>query len=73
LPRDFHAGYSNRLLEIWRQTPHGPGADLGGPWFRFLAVVFGVEGAARLLRQRNHTYASCRTLTDAELERLFST
>lgn len=71
LPRDYHAGYANRLLAVWHRLPRGPHAALGGPSFRALAAFLGAEGAARLLQRRNHAYASCRTLTDTELTQLF--
>ena len=71
LPRDYHAGYANRLLAVWRAFPHGSAAALGGPLFRALAALSGAEAAGQILRCLNHDYASCRTMTDAELARLF--
>jgi hypothetical protein len=70
LPRGFSSSYARRLLALWQQAPHGPNKNLGGPFFRFLAAFLGSTLAGRLLRLRNHTYASCRTLADDELSRL---
>jgi len=72
LPRGFPASYAKRLLALWKQAPHGSNKNLGGPFFCFLAVFLGSTLAGRLLRQRNHTYTSCRTLSDDELSELLS-
>lgn len=70
LPRGFLPAYNRRLLAIWRAAPHPERMQLGGPLFRLLATVFGRVGAGRLLRLRNASYASIRTLDDAALKSL---
>jgi glycosyltransferase involved in cell wall biosynthesis len=70
LPRGFAPGFSRRLLAVWRAAPGHAAMRLGGPFYRALAVVFGRVGAGRLLRLRNASYASIRTIDDAELARL---
>jgi glycosyltransferase involved in cell wall biosynthesis len=72
LPRDYPADYARRLLAVWRQSPRGSTAVLGGPLFRALALMLGPERAGRVLRLRNHKYSSCRTLSDQELASLLS-
>lgn len=72
LPRDFHAGYTRRLLAIWRAAPHGPSHRLGGAGFAALANVLGPELAGKILRRRNPAYATCRTLDDSQVEHLFA-
>jgi glycosyltransferase involved in cell wall biosynthesis len=70
LPRDYHQGYSNRLLAVWLGLPHGSHAALGGRLFQALAMIVGASTAGRMLRRLNHDYASCRTLNDEELANL---
>jgi hypothetical protein len=72
LPRDFSPEFSRRQLALWRQAPRGPLTRLGGPLFRTLALLLGPANAGRLLRLRNGTYASCRTVDDPTLARLLS-
>jgi hypothetical protein len=73
LPRDYSPAIDARLLALWRQAPRGPLRNLGEGRFQHLARLCGPALAARLLRRCfGHTYASCRTLTDAEYERLVS-
>lgn len=74
LPWDFPAEFQKRLLAIWRRAPRGPLGRLGGPGFTPLARLLGPVGAARVLRRlRGAPYAASRTLSDAELARLFAT
>lgn len=71
LPKDFVKEYQNRLLAIWRQAPEVMPDQIDGKQFAKLAKVFGVERAAWWLRfLRGHRYASCRTVTDSELDDL---
>jgi Glycosyl transferase family 2 len=70
LPRGFVPEFSRRLLAIWREAPAHDRMRLGGPLFRTLALLFGRVVAGRLLRLRNASYASIRTLDDTELARL---
>lgn len=73
LPRDFDPAFVARTLALWRQAPHGPLRNLGERRFALLARLLGPEPAGRLLRRLfGHTYASCRTLTDEEYQRLFA-
>ena len=72
LPRDFSPEFSRRQLALWRQAPRGALDRLGGPLFHTLALLFGPANAGRLLRLRNGTYASCRTVDDTTLARLLS-
>lgn len=71
LPRDIRHNHARRWLTVWRRSPHGPHAALGGPLFRSLAACAGPVLAGRLLRLRNAPYARSRTISDAELGRLF--
>jgi len=70
LPRGYHPEITARTLGIWRRLPRAPRSRLGGPLFQSLARLFGPVAAGRILRLRNHTYASCRTLGAADLEKL---
>lgn len=70
LPRDYDAGYSRRVLEVWRRAPRGPLAALGGRGFFVLATLLGPVAAGRILRLRNGGYAACRTLDDRQLAEL---
>ncbi len=70
LPRGYHPGITRRTLAVWRRLPRADRSRLGGPLFQSLARFLGPVAAGRLLRLRNHTYASCRTVGDADLERL---
>ncbi len=72
LPRDYAPDYAERLLAVWQRSPRGAFAQLGGPLFRALALALGPKHAGRVLRWRNPTYASCRTMTDDELQRILS-
>jgi hypothetical protein len=73
LPRDFSAGFDTRLLKLWRSAPRGPLQNLGERRFQRLARVLGPELTGRFLRFCfGHTYASCRTLTDAEYHELLA-
>jgi hypothetical protein len=74
LPRDFDRGFDARLLAVWRAAPRGPLRNLGERRFQILARLCGPALAARLLRRWfGHTYASCRTLSEAEYHRLVGT
>ncbi len=70
LPRGYHPGITARTLGIWRRLPRAPYNRLGGPLFHALARLFGPVAAGRLLRLRNRSYASCRTIDPVELGRL---
>jgi glycosyltransferase involved in cell wall biosynthesis len=70
LPRGFSPAFTRRMLALWQRAPRGPLARLGGTGFQKLARLLGPQRAAALLRLRNGSYASCRTVTDAELARL---
>ena len=59
-----------RLLSLWRTAPDPSHMRLGGPLFRVLSGLFGYIGAGRILRLRNASYASIRTIDDTELDRL---
>ncbi len=72
LPRGFPAGYARRLLALWRAAPRGARGRLGGRRFGLVASVLGPELAGEIVRRCNHTYASCRTLEEAELQRLLA-
>ncbi|HWA24094.1 MAG TPA: glycosyltransferase family 2 protein [Lacunisphaera sp.] len=62
LPRDFSPAFQRRMLAVWRAQPGAALDRLGGSRFRQLARWIGPVNAARLLRLRSHSYASCRTL-----------
>ncbi|MFM1747492.1 MAG: hypothetical protein RLZZ188_1158 [Verrucomicrobiota bacterium] len=70
LPRDFDGGYTRRLLSIWRSAPPSRLHRLGGTVFLRLARIGGPLLASRILRLRNHSYASCRTLNERQLAAL---
>lgn len=72
LPRRFHADYERRALDIWRRSPRGPLARLGGPLFQSLARVFGAAVAGHILRLRNPVYAHVHSLDEDAYRRLFS-
>ena len=73
LPKDFHPAYEARLLQVWRRAPKGSNRKLGGRGFSAIAGLVGPVVAGRLLRQlRNGSYASCRTLTAEQYDRLFA-
>ncbi len=73
LPHDFHHGFSERLLAVWRNSPKGTEINLGGPVFRGLSLVLGPVNAGRLLRRlRGKPYATCRTFTTLELKRMLA-
>jgi len=72
LPRGFNPEFQRRLLSLWRNAPHGPIENLGGPFFQKLAKVFGPVGAARCLRLRNEPYRRVRTASDAEFAAWFA-
>jgi glycosyltransferase involved in cell wall biosynthesis len=72
LPRGFAPEYRRRILNIWREAPHGPHARLGGPLFSALATLLGPVAAGGLLRLRNAPYARSRTVDDATLARLLN-
>ncbi len=72
LPYDYRASYGERLLKIWQQAPRGPLSALGGGVFCILARLVGPVLAGRWHRRWcGHSYASCRTLNEAQLARLF--
>jgi glycosyltransferase involved in cell wall biosynthesis len=70
LPRGFAPDMYRRLLSLWRTAPDPSHMRLGGPLFRVLSGLFGYIGAGRILRLRNASYASIRTIDDTELDRL---
>jgi hypothetical protein len=74
LPRDFSPAFCRRSLEVWRRlTGGGVSTTLGGKGFSGLAGVLGPVRAGELLRRwRNAPYATCRTLSEAELAELLS-
>lgn len=74
LPRGFSREFDDRLLGVWRRLDRRRDpAALGGRGFRAISRLLGPERAGRLFRRlRNGTYASCRTMPDAEVARLMS-
>ncbi|MBC8039398.1 MAG: glycosyltransferase family 2 protein [Opitutaceae bacterium] len=71
LPADYHTEFALRHLALWRLAPHGSVDALGGRFFVITARLLGPVFAGKLLKRIfGHTYASCRTLNDAELMRL---
>jgi hypothetical protein len=70
LPRGFDPDFCRRQLAVWRAAPDWRDMQLGGPLFRFLALLLGPVTAGRLLRLRNRPYAAVRTVDDAALQRL---
>jgi glycosyltransferase involved in cell wall biosynthesis len=74
LPRNFNAGFERATFALWRNAPRGPLQRLGEARFVTLSRLIGPSAAARLLRRlRGKSYASCRTLSDEEYQRLFET
>ncbi|MBX3737168.1 MAG: glycosyltransferase family 2 protein [Candidatus Didemnitutus sp.] len=72
LPRDFPPVFADRLLSVWRHSPRGPIKCLGGKWFSFLAALVGPEMAAKIMKLRNHSYSSCRTIDPTALKKLLT-
>lgn len=74
LPRGFHPEFESRLLRVWSALARGNGcATLGGRSFQIVGGVLGPVAAGRLFRRRqNQTYASCRTMKDAEFAQLLA-
>lgn len=74
LPRGFSPVFSARTLQLWRTLSGGVRTPaLGGGLFQALARLLGPVGAARLLhRLRAGSYASCRTMPDADFVQLLS-
>ncbi len=72
LPLGFSAEFANRTLRVWRSLAGGVATPaLGGGVFLRLADVFGPVFAARILhRIQGRRYDGCRTMTDAEFDRL---
>ncbi|NJK92621.1 MAG: glycosyltransferase family 2 protein [Blastochloris sp.] len=69
LPRDFHADFSSRTLDVWRRSGAPTSPHLGGTRFHQLARWVGPVWSARILKfLTGHTYASCRTLGDVQLD-----
>lgn len=75
LPREFSPAFATRTLNLWRTLADSALTPaLGGGLFQKLARVLGPVTAARLLhRFQAAPYASCRTLSDADLNRLLAT
>lgn len=72
LPRGISPAFETRLLAVWRTLAPGNAPALGGAYFQVLAQVLGPARAGHLLKRlQNSTYKRCRTLTDAEFDRLF--
>lgn len=72
LPRDLDTRYANRLLAIWASAPRSRLHKVGGRNFSRLAQLVGPELAGRIFRLRSHSYASCRTISDHELNELLT-
>lgn len=72
LPRDFDTRYANRLLAIWASAPRSRLHKVGGRNFSRFAQLVGPEIAGRIFRLRSHSYASCRTISDHELNELLT-
>ena len=72
LPRGFSPEFASRELAVWRRLDRSADVGrLGGRSFRALARALGPVTAGRLLKSfQNGTYASCRTMDDASLQRL---
>ncbi|MBI5771145.1 MAG: glycosyltransferase family 2 protein [Verrucomicrobia bacterium] len=71
LPPDFSPEFGERMLAIWRQMPRGQVSALGGGGFGLAARLLGPVAAGRLFRRwQNVPYDSCRSLPDAEFQRL---
>lgn len=64
LSLDYRPRYVRRLLAVRRRAPRGPHSALGGRGFSLLALVLGPVLAGSPL---GGAYASCRTLSGAEL------
>ncbi|PYT92211.1 MAG: hypothetical protein DMG36_15970 [Acidobacteria bacterium] len=65
LPYDFFPEFGHRLLAIWRHSPHGCLAALGGRKFQALARLLGPVLAGRVLRRLGgRPYQTSRTLKD---------
>jgi glycosyltransferase involved in cell wall biosynthesis len=72
LPRDFSPAFSNRVLDLYRCSPERPPPPLlGGSVLRAAAFILGPVRAGRLLKQRNATYMTCRTVDDAIFSQIF--
>lgn len=72
LPRDFSPAFSRRLLRLWRASPT-PAPTAGGKGFQRVARVLGSLGAAKLYRRLfAKPYAPCRTMNDADFNRLLA-
>lgn len=73
LPWDFSPTFQRRLLAVWRRSPRGPVAALGGRGFAVLARALGPVSAAWMLRRlRGGRYAACATLPPGEFDRLLA-
>lgn len=73
LPRGFSPEFCERQLALWRRLADPrKTARLGGPVFRVLSAVLGAERAGELMRRRNASYDSCRTMPDPDVEALLT-
>jgi len=74
LPRGFSPAFATRTLNLWRTLSNSALTPaLGGGLFQKLARVLGPDAAARLLhRFQAASYASCRTLSNADLNDLIA-
>jgi glycosyltransferase involved in cell wall biosynthesis len=74
LPWDFSPEFGGRLLAVWRQlAAPSATAALGGRTFQFASRFVAPVAAGRLFRRwQNASYATCRTLTDAEIAPLLA-
>jgi hypothetical protein len=71
LPRDFSPAFGERLLAVWRKLAGEPSPALGGRQFQVVAKWLGPERAGKLLRRfQAAPYASCRTMSDGDFQRL---
>mgnify|MGYP002777010103 FL=1 len=71
LPRNFHAEFESKVLEIWKTAPPTPIENLGGRLFQQLAKLIGIENTARLLKRiQRPDYSKIRTIDRQTLNTL---
>ncbi|MCY6489306.1 glycosyltransferase family 2 protein [Leptolyngbya sp. GGD] len=71
LPRNFHAEFESKVLEIWKTAPPTSIENLGGRLFQKLAKLIGIENTARLLRRiQRPDYSKIQTLDRQTLNTL---
>ncbi len=72
LPSGFSPEFSQRLLNVWRRSPHGDVAALGGGYFEKMARITGPVFAGKLFRRwQAGPYEACRTISDQDFQALF--